>query len=61
MSGVVLLLSEKIKFHLILCTVGKSSGRVIMKTLIWKLGMSVCLFLLKTIIVATQRNGYNPN
>ena len=61
MSGVVLLLSEKIKFHLILCTEGKLSGRVIMKTLIWKLGMSVCLFLLKTIIVATQRNGYNPN
>ena len=61
MSGVVLLISEKIKFNSILCTEGKSSGRVIMKTLIWKLGMSVCLFLLKTIIVATQRNGYNPN
>ena len=67
MSGVVLLISEKtkIKFHLILCTEGKYSGRVIMKTLIWKLGMSVCLFLLtltlKTINVATQRIGYNPN
>ena len=67
MSGVVLLISEKnkIEFHLILCTEEKSSGRVIMKTLIWKLGMSVCLFLLtltlKTINVATHRNGCNPN
>ena len=61
MPGVVLLISEITKFHLILCTEGKSSGRVIMKTLIWKLGMFVYLFSLKTINVATQRNGYNPN